>query len=62
MAIKVILTDKLKPHEQLRVIMRFSFKEQMGIFVLISAVTFLAIYAMCGTLDRVQCHEIILGR
>ena len=42
--------------------MKFKFKEQVGLFVLISAVAFLAIYVMCGTLDRVECHEIVLGK
>ena len=42
--------------------MKFGFKEQIGLFVLFSAVAFLVVYASCGTFSKVECHEVILGR
>ena len=42
--------------------MKFSFKEQMTLFIVFSAVAFLLVYATCGTFSKVECHEVLLGK
>ena len=40
----------------------YSFKKMGIIFIVIVGVTFLMIYATCGTLYKVDCHEVILRK
>ena len=41
---------------------KMSFKKMSAIFLILIAVTFLGIYATCGTLYKVDCHEVILHK
>jgi len=40
----------------------YSFKKMGIIFLILVAATFLMIYAMCETLYKVDCHEVILRK
>ena len=37
-----------------------SFKKMVIVFAVLMGITFLGIYATCGTLYKVDCHEVIL--
>lgn len=39
-----------------------SFKKMTIIFVIMAGITFLGIYTTCGTLYKVDCHEVILSK
>jgi len=42
--------------------MKFNFKIQFAIFVAIAVVALVGIYLDCGSLLKVECHQVILGR
>lgn len=40
----------------------YSFKKMTIIFLIAIAIVFLGIYATCGTLYKVDCHEVLLRK
>ena len=39
-----------------------SFKKMVIVFAVLTGITLLGIYANCGTLYKVDCHEVILSK
>jgi len=42
--------------------MKFNFKTQFAIFVAVAIIVLVGIYLDCGSLLKVECHQVILGR
>ena len=40
----------------------YSFKKMAIIFVILMTITFLGIYATCGSIYKVDCHEVLLRK
>ena len=41
---------------------RMSFKKMLTLFLVLTLITFLGIYVTCGTLYKVDCHEVMLHK
>ena len=39
---------------------KMSFKKMSLVFLILISMTFIGIYATCGTLYKVDCHEVLL--
>jgi hypothetical protein len=42
--------------------MKFNFKMQLTVFIAIAALVLIGIFLDCGSLLKVECHRVILGR
>ena len=45
-----------------RKLQKMSFKSMSMIFLILIGITFLGIYATCGSLYKVDCHEVMLHK